>query len=69
MSTKRISFYISDKQWTDLKIMCVLTHRTMSDFVRVAIQDKVIQIKGRHIMESASQKLPSDDVLSHTYKT
>ena len=25
--------------------MCVLTNRTMSDFIRIAIQDKIKQIK------------------------
>lgn len=43
--TRRVSFYIADKHWTDLKIMCVLTHRTMSDLIRIAVQDKIRQLK------------------------
>jgi hypothetical protein len=41
----RVSFYLGDKQWTDLKIMCILTHRNASDFIRIAIQEKIKRVK------------------------
>lgn len=30
---------------TELKIMCALTNRRMSDFIRIAIQDKIKELK------------------------
>jgi hypothetical protein len=29
----------------ELKIMCALTNRRMSDFIRIAVQDKIKQLK------------------------
>ena len=43
--TPKICFYIPDKEWTSLKIMCVLTHTTMSTFIRKAVKDKIKEIK------------------------
>lgn len=35
---------------TDLKIMCALTHSKQSDFIRIAIRDKVSELKKqRHV--------------------
>lgn len=30
---------------TELKIMCALTNRRMSDFIRIAVQDKINELK------------------------
>lgn len=45
IKTPKITFYISNHEWTELKIMCVLTHTTMSQFIRSAIKSKIIELK------------------------
>jgi len=45
MKTPKICFYLSESEWTELKIMCVLTHSTMSNFIRSAIKTKIIELK------------------------
>ena len=45
----RTTIILPDKLTIDLKIMCVLTHRTMSDFIRIAVQDKIKQLKSEHV--------------------
>ena len=42
---KRISFYLSHKEWVDLNILCVLTDKTLSEFIRRAIHDKLLHTK------------------------
>ncbi len=41
----RITFFISNKQKVDLRIMCILVKKTMSQFIRIAIQEKIKQMK------------------------
>lgn len=43
--SSKITFCIPHKEWTDLKIMCVLTHSTMSNFIRTAVREKIFDIK------------------------
>lgn len=43
--TPKICFYIPDQEWTSLKIMYVLTHTTMSTFIRKAIKEKINDLK------------------------
>lgn len=43
--TQRVTFVMTSSHFVQLKIMCVLTGRTMSSFVRLAIQDKIKQMK------------------------
>ena len=45
IKSHRVTFVMSDAQVTELKIMCVLTKKTMSAFLRVAIQDKIKEVK------------------------
>ena len=41
----RITFEIPDSERTALKIMCVLTHKTMSQFIRIAVKDRIKELK------------------------
>jgi hypothetical protein len=45
VKTPKVTFYLSEQEWTDLKIVCVLTHSTMSHLIRCAIKDKLRKIK------------------------
>lgn len=45
LPTKRITFVITEKEKTSLKIMAILTKKTMSDFIRIAIKDKIKELK------------------------
>lgn len=33
---------------TELKMMCLLTHTSLGEFVRIAITDKIKQVKEKH---------------------
>lgn len=39
------TFQISKHLHTQLKMMCTLTHKSMGEFIRLAIADKINQIK------------------------
>jgi len=41
----QINIRIPKKAFVELKIMCILTNRTLSSFLRTAIREKIIQIK------------------------
>ena len=41
----RTVFYLHEKARTDLQIMCILTKKSMSDFIRIAIKDKIALLK------------------------
>jgi len=43
--TPKITFYIPENECTSLKIMCVLTHTSMSHFIRSAIKSKINELK------------------------
>lgn len=39
------TFQISDHLHTQMKMMCVLTKKSMGEFIRIAILDKINQLK------------------------
>lgn len=43
--TKTVIFEIPQAQFTELKIMAILTDRTMSEFIRMCIQEKIKSLK------------------------
>jgi len=43
--SKRITFYLPHKNWVDLNLHCILIDKTLSEFIRVAIQEKISKIK------------------------
>jgi len=45
------TFQITPHLHTELKVMCVLTKKTMGEFIRLAIIDKINQIKNQNIKE------------------
>ena len=47
--TPKITFYIPEKEWVNLKMMCMLTHTTMSHFIRSAVKSKIIEIKNNEL--------------------
>ena len=47
LPTERITFVITEKEKIDLKITAILTKKSMSDFIRLAIKDKIKDIKGQ----------------------
>ena len=48
----KTSFILSEKLHDQLKIMCVLTHTNMGNFIRIAIQETITKLK----QESKDQK-------------
>ena len=42
---KRITFLSTHQEKVDLRLMCILTNRTMSTFIRIAIKDKIKELK------------------------
>lgn len=38
---KRISFYIPRKTWIDMNLICIHSDKTLSEFIRKAIQEKI----------------------------
>jgi hypothetical protein len=47
-TSQRITFVMSESQATELKIMAILTKKTMSELIRLAIQDKIRNIKEKN---------------------
>jgi hypothetical protein len=45
----KTTIVLPEKVWTELKIMCILTKKKQSDFIRIAIQDKINQLKKTQI--------------------
>jgi len=45
--TVRITFVLTDKEKVDLKIMSILTKKTMSDFIRLSIKEKIKTLKNK----------------------
>jgi len=43
--TERVTFVTTEQEKIDLKIMSILTKHTMSDFIRIALREKIKQIK------------------------
>lgn len=43
--TQRVTFVLTEEQATQLKIMAILTKKTMSTFIRNAIFEKIKQLK------------------------
>jgi len=43
----RINIFLTDKEKIELKVLCVLTKCSMSHFIRIAIIDKIKQVKSQ----------------------
>jgi hypothetical protein len=43
----RITFVLTEQEKIDLKIMAILTKRSMSDFIRISVKDKIKEIKSK----------------------
>lgn len=43
--TKMISLYISPKSFIEMKVMCLIMNKSMSAFIRSAIQEKMKTLK------------------------
>jgi len=43
--TERVTFVTTEQEKIDLKIMSILTKHTMSNFIRIALREKIKQIK------------------------
>jgi hypothetical protein len=43
------SFQLSPSLHTQLKMMCILTEKSMGEFIRIAISDKIKQIKEQKV--------------------
>jgi hypothetical protein len=41
------TFHISPDQHTQLKMMCVLTKKSMGEFIRIALAEKIDELKRR----------------------
>jgi hypothetical protein len=41
------SFKMSTKLYEDLRLMCHLTHTRMGEFIRIAVRDKIKELKGK----------------------
>lgn len=46
--SQRITFLMNETQATELRILAVLTKKTMSELIRLAIQDKIKNIKEKN---------------------
>ena len=44
----KITFNIPEKEWVSLKMICMLTHTTMTNFIRSSIKDKINDINIKH---------------------
>lgn len=44
--TLQVNFKAPASLVTQIKIMCILTKSKQSDFIRIAIQDKIKELKG-----------------------
>lgn len=44
----KTTIILTQKEKLDLKIMCALTNKRMTDFIRIAIRDKIKQVKERN---------------------
>lgn len=49
--TPKVTFFLSYQELTELKIMCVVTHTTMSFFIRSAIKEKLKKIKEEKLVK------------------
>lgn len=43
------TFQISHHLHTELKVMCVLTGKTMGEFIRIAVLDKINQLRNQQV--------------------
>lgn len=43
--TKKVLFCLPESQYIELKIMAVLSKRTMSSFIRKCVQEKIKELK------------------------
>ena len=52
----RVNFYLTENERVELKIMCVLTKRTMTQFIRISIQDKIKALKAGNLNDSRNDR-------------
>lgn len=45
---KTTTFLLSNHLHTQLKMMCVLTHKSMGEFIRLALSEKISQLKNKN---------------------
>jgi len=45
----KINLHISEHLMIEIKIMAVLTKKSMSEFIRLALQDKIRQLKEKKV--------------------
>lgn len=43
------TFQLSNHLHTQLKMMCTLTQKSMGEFIRLALVDKINQVKGQKV--------------------
>jgi len=43
---KRVNLVMTNELYTELKIIALLTGRTMSSFIRTCIREKIVELKG-----------------------
>jgi hypothetical protein len=46
-SLERVTFTLPHSEKVSLKMICLLTNKTMSTVIRMAIKDKIKEIKGK----------------------
>lgn len=44
----KTTIILTQKEKFDLKIMCALTNKRMTDFIRIAIRDKIKQLREKN---------------------
>jgi hypothetical protein len=50
----RITFVLTEKDKIELKIMSILTKKSMSDFIRFSIQEKIKDLKEKNLINFLS---------------
>lgn len=43
------SFELPKKLHIELKMMCILTHKSMGEFIRICVREKISQLKNSNI--------------------
>ena len=41
------TFQLTEKLYSDLKMMCMLTHKSMGEFIRVSVREKICSLKNK----------------------
>lgn len=43
------TFQLSQGLHAQLKMMCILTHKSMGEFIRIAVSDKIKELKNKEV--------------------